>query len=103
SNTSGAPGPSQGPVQGIGSLLMGYGVGGALIEWHDDIGLKRLLNGDRLFRGEEGARSVHVRMEEDSVLRDLPERRHAEHLKSPAVGEDRAIPSRKRTQSTQLL
>src|SRR3990172_7152940 len=84
-NISGALGPSQGPVQGIGSLLMGYGVGGALIEWHDDIGLKRLLNGDRLFRGEEVARSVHVRMEEDSVLRDLPERSHAEDLKSPQL------------------
>ena len=84
--------PSGGALHGLTDIILQRGIGDALVESHEDVGPDAVLEpGGRLGRHFPGA-PVQVGLELHALLADLAQVSQAEHLESPAVGQDGFVP-----------
>ena len=94
-----APGPAQRQFHRFARLRGCRRIGGAVVENHDHIGAKPLLQGDGGFRAEEDALAIDRRAERHAFLADLAHGAEAEDLETAGIGEDRPVPAHEAVQA----
>lgn len=94
--------PSVRPLHRLPRVFRRAGVGGALVERHDNIRAEIALDLHHAFGRENVPRTVNVRLELNAVLADAPQPGQAEHLKAAAVRQQRPRPALKSVQAARV-
>ena len=96
-----APGPQGRPAHGLEEALQARRKRRAVVERHDDVASKRVLDRQAALRSHRQKRPVEVGAERDAVVRDCTPIGETQHLEPPAVGEDRTLPSHEAVQAAE--
>jgi hypothetical protein len=94
--------PGERPPHAFCRDLLSRRVGCTLIEGHDDVRTKSVLDLDRALGGQLQYRAIEFVLEANAPIADLLVRQR-EDLEAPAVREDRAVPGREGVQPAHLL
>src|SRR3546814_17515964 len=79
------------------------GIGRALVEHHDDIGIQRALDAHGLFRRKKKPGAVYGRSELDAFFGELAQAVQAEYLEAARVGPYGPVPLHESVQAILLL
>src|SRR5215475_10596954 len=85
--------PETGPPDCLAYDISFRREGHALVESHDEVGTQRFLNLDRRLRRNEMCRTVEMRLEAHTFVRNLAQFCQAENLKAAAVRQNGSRPS----------
>ena len=94
--------PACGTRAAVFGVIIFSGVFHAFIKGHGNGGAKVCLNLHALFRPHKNAVAVQMRVERYAFLGNVAQLGKAEHLKSAAVGQDRAVPAGKLVQAAHI-
>ena len=78
-------------------------IGGALVEYHRDVGIERALYAHRLFRREKARRRRPPATGTHALLRDLAQRTQAPYLETAGIRQDRPVPAHEAVQPAMRL
>src|SRR5258707_6721938 len=95
--------PAQSSFQAGGSVLVFTGVRRALVEGHDDIGPKGLLDLHRELWTKETGCAVDVTVKMDAFFRNAAQLRQGENLKPSAISQDGTVPTHELVQAATVL
>src|SRR5689334_8855596 len=88
-----ALGPAQRELHRITRLFEISRIWRALVEHHDDVGIKHPLDAHGLLGREKARITIDRRLEAHPLFRDLPQLAEAVYLVAARVGQDRAVPA----------
>ena len=95
--------PAEGPVAGFLNIIPGRRDLDALVKGHGDVRAQIGLDAHALLRPHEDMPPVHMGVEADALLLDLPQLGQGENLETAAVGENGAVPVHEPVQAAHLL